>query len=106
VGVHAASGEEQIADKGIAQIAFEAWNSTEARNEAEAEFRKSEARHFIGNNNVADKSQFEASAKTNSMNSGNGYERCVVNKIQNFVDAFQKSPYTARRSFSESAAAP
>src|SRR6266568_229512 len=52
--VETASGQQQIANDGVPEITLQAWNSTEARDQAETKLRKGEARHLVGNDQIAD----------------------------------------------------
>ena len=79
-GVDGATGEEQIANEGVAEIAFEARDAAEAGNKARAKFGKCKARHFVGDDHVAGQREFESAAKTYAVNGGNGDERRGVER--------------------------
>jgi hypothetical protein len=98
-GVDTAAGEEQIADESIAQVAFEAGNAAPAGNETQAKFRKSEARHFVGHDDVASQGQLEAASKTNPMDRGNGDEGRGVSGVEHRMDALQKFAGTSEALF-------
>ena len=51
--VDAASGQKQIADDGVSDIAFQARNAAEARDQSQAQFRETEARHFVRDDQIA-----------------------------------------------------
>src|SRR6266700_6502765 len=91
--VNRSSGEKQIPHKSISKIAFQARDPAEARNEAEAQLGKSKTRHFIGDDHVAGQRQFESSAKTSTMNGGDGDKGRGIDRVQNRVDAFEKGAY-------------
>src|SRR5256885_843851 len=89
-GIDAAAGEEQVSHKGVAQIPFETRNAAESGNQTQAQFRKSKARHFIRDDDVAGESQLEPAAKAHAMYRGNGHKGSGVNGIQNGVNAGEK----------------
>ena len=63
-GVEAASGEQQIADERIAQVAFKPRNAAETGNQTQPQFGKAKARELVGDDEVADEREFKAAAKT------------------------------------------
>jgi len=89
-GVDAAAGEEEIANEAVAEIALEARNAAKAGNEAETKFGKSEAGHFIGDDDIADEREFESATETDTVNGGDGDERRIVEPIENRVDVLEK----------------
>ena len=62
--IEASAGKQQVAHNGIAQIALQARNSAEAGDQSQAQFGKTEARHLVGDDQVADQRQLESSAET------------------------------------------
>src|SRR4029077_6343283 len=56
-GVDAAAGEKQIAHEGVAEVTFESWYAAKAGDQAETQFGKGEARHFVGDDDVARKGE-------------------------------------------------
>src|SRR5438132_1310535 len=88
--VNAPPGKEEIADEGIAKVTFETRNAAETGDQAQAQFRKSEARHLVGDDNVASQGKFQATAEANSVNGSNGDKRRRVNGIQDGVNALEK----------------
>src|ERR1700756_520891 len=90
--VYAAPGEEQVADKSVANIAFESRNTAKARNQAKTQFRKGEAGHFVGDDDVAGERQLEAAAKANAVDRGNSHEWRHIDPREHIVYALQKFP--------------
>jgi hypothetical protein len=90
-GFDGAAGEEQISDEAVANVAAKAGNAAETGDEAEAEFGETETRHFIGNDEIAEESEFEAAAHAQAVNGGEGDERSGVDGISDAVDALDKS---------------
>jgi hypothetical protein len=89
-GIDAAAREKKVANESVAEIALEARNSAETRDEAEAQFGKSKAGHFVGDDKVAGESEFESATEADTVNSSDGDEGSVVEKIQNSMNAFEK----------------
>src|SRR5713226_6329073 len=89
-GVDAASGEKQIADEGVAEVALEARDAAKAWDQAQAQLRKSEARHLVGNDDVAGERQLESAAEADAVNGGDGDERCGIDGVEYGVDALDE----------------
>ena len=69
-GVDAAAGKEQIAHDRIAEVALEPRNSAEAGNQSQAQLRKTKARHFVGDDEIARERQFESAAECDAVDGG------------------------------------
>src|SRR3984957_2518980 len=89
-GFDRAAGEEQIADETVADVAPQARDSAEAGDETKSQLGKTEARHFVGDNEIAEDSKFEAAAHAQAVNGGKGNERSGINGIGHAVDALDK----------------
>jgi hypothetical protein len=90
-GFDGAAGEEQIADEAVADVAAETGNAAKAGDEAEAEFGKSEARHFVGDDQIAQEGEFEAATHAETVNGRESDEWSSVDGIGNAVNALDKS---------------
>ena len=53
-------------------------------------FGKAKARHFVGDDQVADEREFKAAAEGNAVNCGDGSQRCRVQRIHHAMDAFEE----------------
>jgi len=62
----------------------------EAGNQAEAQLGETEARHFIGDDQVAGQRQFEAAAEGDSVDRGDGGERGCVESVHHVMNAFEE----------------
>src|SRR3954464_1752673 len=71
-GVETSSGQEQVANDTVAEIALQARDSAESGNEAEPEFGKRKAGEFVREYKIAHQSQFETSAERHSVNGSDG----------------------------------
>jgi hypothetical protein len=89
-GFDGAAGEEQISDEAVADVAAKAGNAAETGDEAEAEFGETETRHFIGDDEIAEESEFEAAAHAQAVNGSEGDERSGIDSIGDAVDALDK----------------
>ena len=89
-GIDAAAGQQEIADEAVAKIALEARNAPETRDESEAQFGESEAGHLVSDDHIADESEFEAPAETNSVDGGDGDKRSFVEPVKDGMDALEK----------------
>src|SRR5216684_6225521 len=89
-GVDAASGEKQIAQEGVAEVSLEARDAAKAWDQAQAQLRKSEARHLVGNDDVAGERQLESAAEADAVNGGDGDERCGIDGVEYGVDALDE----------------
>ncbi len=91
-GVDAPAGEQQIADERVPEIALQAGYAAESWDESEAKLGEGEARHFVGDDDVAGEREFQAAAETDSMDRGDGHEGRGVDGVQDRVDAFEELP--------------
>ena len=89
-GIDAAAGEKQIAHDRVAQIALEARNAAKAGNQAEPQFGKAKARHFVGDDQVARQRQLESAAECHAVNGGNGGERSGVDRVHHAMNSLEK----------------
>src|SRR5258708_991682 len=89
-GIDAAAGEKQIADERVAQIALEAGDAAEAGDQAEAQLGEGEARHLVGDDDVAGEGQLEAATKADAVNGGDSNERRGVDGVEHTVDALEE----------------
>jgi hypothetical protein len=87
LGFDGAAGEEQIADEAIADVAAETGYAAEAGNETEAKLWETEARHFVGDDQIAEESEFEAASHAEAVNGSEGDEGCGVDGIGHSVDS-------------------
>src|SRR6516165_9284384 len=87
LGFHRSAGKEQVADESVADLAPQARDAAEARDQAKAQLRKTEARHFVGNDEIAAQRQFEPAALAQAMNGGEGNKRRLIDRIQHSVDS-------------------
>src|SRR6202043_1168855 len=62
-------------------------------NQPQAQLGEREARHFVGDDDVAAESQLEPTAETHTVNGADGDERCGIDGVEYGVDAFKKLPY-------------
>src|SRR5260370_6758607 len=79
--VHSAPGEKQIPHECIAKIAFQARDTAEAGDESQTQLGEGEARHLVGDDDVASQGELKPSAKADAVNGGNGHERCGVDRV-------------------------
>ena len=62
-----------------------------------SQFGKAETRHLVGDDEIANQGQLEPAAEGYSVDSGDGGQRRSIDRVHDFVDAFQKFPHAARR---------
>jgi len=89
-GFDCAAREKQIADEAVANVAAETGNAAEAGDETEAKFGKAKARHFVGNDQIAEESEFQAASHAETVNGGESDKRRGVYGVCDFVDAFDE----------------
>src|ERR1051325_10314533 len=89
--IYGAARKQQISDDSIAKIAFQSWHAAKTGNESEPQFGEGEARHFVGNNDVAGKSEFEPAAQACAMNRRDGDKRSGVDSVHDRMNALQKA---------------
>src|SRR5580658_4893458 len=89
-GVDTAAREKQVTDDSIADVALQARDSAEARDQAEAQFREGEAGHLVGDDHVAGEGELEASAEDNTVNGGDGGEGRGVDGVHHAMDALEE----------------
>ncbi len=85
-----AAGEEQIADEAVTDVAPKTRNAAEAGDETEAKLGKTEARHFVRDDQVAEKRELKSAAHAETVNGGEGDERCSIDCVGDFMDALDK----------------
>src|SRR5690242_11171162 len=73
--IEASSGKQQVAHHGIAEIALQAGNTAESGDQAQTQFGKAETRHFVGDDQVANQSKLEPSAKSYAVDRGDRGQR-------------------------------
>src|SRR5262249_55605817 len=93
--VHSAACEENIAHERVTGVALEPWNSTESWNEPEAELRKGEPCHLVGDDDVAHQRQFESASKANAVNRSDGNEGRCIDRVTDSVNALQEFARTS-----------
>src|SRR5580700_2691380 len=91
--VEAAPGQQQVANDSVAQVPLQSRNAAESWDQAETQLGKAETRHLVGNNQIADQGQFEASAKGDSVHGCDGSERSGIDGVEDAVNALQKVAY-------------
>src|SRR6266404_5501546 len=89
-GIDAAARQQEIADEAIAKIALQPRNASETRDESEAQFGESEAGHLVSDDHIADESEFETPAETNSVDGGDGDKRSFVEPVEDGMDVLEK----------------
>src|SRR5215831_4065126 len=93
-GFNGSAGKEQVADESVADLAPQARNAPEARDQAKPQLRKTEAGHLVGNDQIAAQRQFEPAAHAQAMHRGDGNKGRRVDRIQHLVDSLQEAPHT------------
>ena len=82
----------------VSQIAFQARNSAESRNQPQPQLRKTKARHLIGDDQIAYQRQLEPSAERYAMHRRDRGERRCIDRIQDAVNPLQKVAHSFDRS--------
>ena len=70
--IEAAAGKQQIAYHGVAQIPLQARDPAETRDQAQAQLGEGKASRLVGDDQIANQSQFEAAAEGDAVDSGDG----------------------------------
>src|ERR1700746_394711 len=91
LGLDGAASKEQIADETVADVAAETRNATESGDETEAKFGKTEARHFVGDDQIAEERQFEAAAHAQAVHDGKRDEWRGVDGVGNAMNTLDES---------------
>src|SRR5262249_35951919 len=87
---------QQVPDEPVAKVALEARYAAEAGDEAETEFGESEAGHLVGDDDVADESEFESATEADAMDGGYRNERRFIEPVENRVNVFDEVADTLR----------
>ena len=93
-GVEAAAGQQEIANYGVADVAFQARDAAEAGNQAEAKFGESKAGHLVGNDEIAYQGKLEAASKTDAVYGRHGCDWGGVDGVQYMMNTLKKLPGT------------
>ena len=96
-GVKAATGQQQVAHHCIAYIPLQARDPSESRNQSQAQFRKTEAGHLVGNDQIANQSEFEPTAESHTVDGGNGGQGRRIDAIQHAMYPLQKLTHATNR---------
>ena len=96
-GVEAPPREQQVANDTIAQIALQARDSAESGDQSQAQFRKTESRHLVRDDEIAHQRQLETSTEGHSLHSRNRGQRRAIDRVQHAVNAFQKVAHPGHR---------
>ena len=91
LGFDCAAGEEQIADETVADVATEARNAAKAGDKTESKLGKAEARHFVGDDQIAEQRELEAPAHTQAVNGGERDEWRRVDGVGDAMNALDES---------------
>jgi hypothetical protein len=89
-GFDGAAGEKEIADEAVADVAAKAGNASEAGDETEAQLGKTEAGHFVGDDEIAEKSEFEAATHAEAVNGSESDEGSGIDGVGHAVNALDK----------------
>src|SRR5581483_10776842 len=81
LSIDGAARQQQIANHRIPQIALQARDSAKSRHQAEAQLGKAEARHLVGDDEVAGQRQLEPAAESDAVDSGDGDQRGGVHRV-------------------------
>src|SRR2546429_3697847 len=67
-GIKGAARKQQIPHDCVAQVAFQTRDASKSGNKPQAQLRKSKARHFVGDDDVASEGELKSPAKASSVN--------------------------------------
>src|SRR5258708_21651540 len=98
-GVNTEGGEKEMAHEGVAEVALEARDPAKPRNQAQSQLGECEARHFVGDDDVAAESQLEPTAEADAVNSGDGHERCGIDSVERGVNTLEELANAGRALF-------
>ena len=88
--VDAAPGKQQVAHHGIADVAAQARNPAEARNQPQPQLRKAKPRHLIRDDQIASQRQLKPAAKSHPMHRRDRGQRRSIDRVENAMYAFEK----------------
>src|SRR5215472_7715444 len=90
-GVDGAARKKQIAYECIPQVALEAGNAAESGNKAKAQLGECKPRHLIGDDDVTRERELQPATQASTVDGSDGDERSRVNRIQNGMNALEKT---------------
>src|SRR5207249_8115449 len=82
-GIKGAARKQQIPHDCVAQVAFQTRDASKSGNKPQAQLRKSKARHFVGDDDVASEGELKSPAKASSVNRRNGDKWGRVDCVHN-----------------------
>src|SRR5579862_1538027 len=88
--VDTAPRQKQIPHHTIPNVALEPRNSAKARYQSQPKLGKTEARHFIRNDQIAKQRQLKSAAESNPVHRRNRRKRCCINRNSYAVNPFDK----------------
>src|SRR2546429_4903864 len=100
-GIKGAARKQQIPHDCVAQVAFQTRDASKSGNKPQAQLRKSKARHFVGDDDVASEGELKSPAKASSVNRRNGDKWGRVDCVHNRVNALQKAANRSEEHTSE-----